>query len=134
LIQYTTAELQHSPEHEGLQTAYSMLPSAHSFYDLRSKLIFFEQRMKFTKERDVPNHQAFAVTIGSVASELGAPVFIRKVPPHLKARTMEVATSIKGVRDIPTRRTTIETTIAGLTTTLALAEACLQVAISMKGF
>ena len=40
LIQCTTSGLQNSSDYEGFLTAYSMLPGAHSFDDLRSKLIF----------------------------------------------------------------------------------------------
>ena len=46
-----------------------MLHGAHSFDDLRLKLIFFEQQSKSTQDRDVPTHQAFAATIGQ--SDLG---------------------------------------------------------------
>jgi len=46
-------------------TAYTMLPGAHFYDDLHSKLIFFEQRIKFTKVHDVPNHQAFAATVAT---------------------------------------------------------------------
>ena len=65
LFQYTIVELQHSLEYNGFLTAYYILRGAHSFDDLCSKLIFFEQRSKSTKDRDVPNHQAFAATIST---------------------------------------------------------------------
>lgn len=51
-----------------------MLPGAHSFDDLRLKLIFFEQQSKFTKERGVPSHQVFSTTVGTVTLDLGGVV------------------------------------------------------------
>jgi len=40
-----------------------MLPSSHNFNDLRSKLIFYEQRLMFQSNRDAPVHQALVNTI-----------------------------------------------------------------------
>jgi len=42
LIQFTT-----SPDYHSFVTTYSMLSGSHNFDDLRSKLIFYEQQLKF---------------------------------------------------------------------------------------
>lgn len=119
LIQYTTTGLQHSPKYEGFLITYSMLLGAHSFDDLSSKLIFFEQRMKFNKERDVPSHQALATTIGSVVSDSGGAGTNKQANSTSKGKNNGGHNFNKGVRDVPTKTTT-RTTIARLSTTLQL--------------
>ena len=74
MIQYTIVELQHSLEYERFLIAYSMLPSSHFVDDLPSKLFFFKQRTKFSKEPDVLNSKVFTTTIGSVTLDSGSVV------------------------------------------------------------
>jgi len=101
-----------------------MLHGAHSFDDLRLKLIFFEQQSKSTQDRDVPTHQAFAATIGHLDS--GAQALLGHLILIIRARTMAVVISIKGTRvDIP--RTTIGTPIVKIHINQVLLGVCLQV-------
>lgn len=109
LIQYTTTRLQHSSNYDGSLTAYSMLLGAHWFDDLHSKVIFFEQRSKFTKDRDFPTHKAFAATIGQ--SNLGGGGTPRSSNSNNKGRNNGGRN--KGTEvDIP--KTIIETTIVSI--------------------
>jgi len=46
LIQFTTSGLPH--DYHSFVTTYSILPDGHTFDDLWSKLIFYEQRLNFS--------------------------------------------------------------------------------------
>ena len=71
-IQLTTAGL--LEDHDSFVTTFSMLPGSTSFDDLRSKLLLFEQRLKYKTERSPYIHQAFVATTGNRPGHAVVPV------------------------------------------------------------
>ena len=69
LIQFTTFGM--PPDYHTFVITYSMLPGSYTFDDLQSKLIFYEQHLKFQQNCDVPVHQALVSTVSSSDNNSG---------------------------------------------------------------
>ena len=63
LIQFNTSGF--SPDYHSFVTTYSMLTGNHSFDDLHSNLVFYDQRLTFQFSRDTTVHQALVSTRGT---------------------------------------------------------------------
>jgi len=84
LIQFTTTGL--PKDYDSFVTTYSMLPRSTSFDDLRSKLLLFEQRIKYNKDHSHPIHQVL----------LQLPVIVKGkgVVPVIRTTTREIVTTV----------------------------------------
>ena len=69
LIQFMTSCL--PPNYHGFATIYSMLPGRHTFDDLRSKLIFYKQWLRFQFNKEPPVLQARVSTLGTGSHNQG---------------------------------------------------------------
>ena len=69
LIQYTMPGL--PPDYQTFVITYSMLPGSCIFDDLCSKLIFYEQRLKFQSSRETTVYQALISTVSSGSNTQG---------------------------------------------------------------
>ena len=77
LIQYTTSSL--PPDYHTFVTTYSMMPGSYTFDDLHSKLIFYEQWLKFQSNRETTVHQALVSTVSSVVTTKGVVLAITTI-------------------------------------------------------
>ena len=99
-----------------------MLPSSHAFEDLRSKLIFNEQRLKFQSNRDIPIHKAPVSTLILVAQIQEVVLVIKTIAMGRVGIMVDVVTKITKdiIIEVATKTTTPTIVLSRMTRPLGI--------------